>query len=195
MPKKQVWILAGANGVGKTTFYQNFIQATGMPFLNADVLAKKLDNKNPGNVSYDAAILITQLRSALLKTGTSFCFETVFSHHSKIDFVAQAKAHNYEVIVVYIHLENAELNQARIAQRVLQGGHTVPAEKIVSRIPRTMKNIRTALPLADVIQIYDNSYFNTPFKIIAELRNGKYKQRVNKLPEWAKQVLADYISE
>jgi len=193
MPKKQVWILAGANGVGKTTFYQNFIQATGMPFLNADVLAKKLDNKNPENVSYDAAILITQLRSALLKTGTSFCFETVFSHHSKIDFVAQAKAHNYEVIVVYIHLENAELNQARIAQRVLQGGHTVPAEKIVSRIPRTMKNIRAALPLADVIQIYDNSYFNTPFKIIAELRNGKYKQRVNKLPEWAKQVLADYI--
>ena len=49
-------------------------------------------------------------------------FETVFSHPSKIDFLAQAKSLGYEVVLVYIHLTNDELNQARVAQRVSEGG-------------------------------------------------------------------------
>jgi predicted ABC-type ATPase len=194
MAEKQVWILAGANGVGKTTYYQQFLKATGMPFINADLLAKKLDSLNPENVSYEAAIIISKLRSELLKNGISFCFETVYSHPSKIDFVAQAKALNYEIILVYIHLQFAALNQARVAQRVLQGGHNVPIDKIISRIPRTMNNIRASLALADEVRFYDNSYYDTPFITIAEISKGKYTKRVNDLPAWASEIVTDYIS-
>lgn len=193
MSDKQIWIIAGANGVGKSTFFQHFLEPIGLPFVNADILAKKLDSDNPEKVSYDAAILISKLRSELLKNGVSFCFETVFSHTSKIDFVAQAKALNYEVILVYIHLENVQLNQARVAQRVLQGGHDVPTDKIISRIPRTMQNIRASLPLADVVRIYDNSFFDTPYITIAEITKGNYKKRVTTLPKWAKEILIDYL--
>ena len=194
MSDKQLWILTGANGVGKTTFYQQFLAPAGIPFVNADVLAKKLDSENSENMSYNAAIIISKLRTELLKSEISFCFETVFSHHSKIDFVAEAKAQNYEIILVYIHLENAELNQARVAQRVLQGGHNVPTDKIISRIPRTMKNIRATLALATKVRIYDNSYHDTPYIAVAEITKGKYKQQVLELPEWAKEILIDYIN-
>ena len=50
----------------------------------------------------------------LLQEGRRFCFETVFSHPAKIDFVAQAKALGYEVILVFIHLKEQALNQERI---------------------------------------------------------------------------------
>lgn len=79
----------------------------------------------------------------------AFCFETVFSHSSKIDFVAQAKALGYKIILVLIHLDNVSLNQARIYQRVSEGGHSVPDEKVRSRVPRLLKLIKQTLPLCD----------------------------------------------
>ena len=162
-PQKQLWVLTGGNGAGKSTFYRQFLKPKGLPFVNADIIAKQLDPTNAEALSYQAAKLAEILRLNLLKAGTSFCFETVFSHPSKIDFLATAKTYGYEIILIYIHLENNELNQARVAQRVSEGGHTVPTEKIISRIPRTMKNIADAAPLADYVKFYDNSSLKKPF--------------------------------
>jgi predicted ABC-type ATPase len=193
MSKKQLWILTGGNGAGKTTFYEQFLKPTGMPFVNADLLAKKLDSNNPELVSYDAAILISALRTQLIRKGISFCFETVYSHPSKIDFIAQAKALGYEIILIYIHLETNELNQARVSQRVSQGGHNVPTDKIISRIPRTMKNVQASLILADRVRMYDNSRHDQPYTIVADLTNGQLKIQVSELSRWAKDILEDYI--
>ena len=125
--------------------------------------------------------------------GLSFCFETVFSHPSKIDFVAEAKSLGYEIILVYIHLQSSELNLARIAQRVSEGGHSVPEEKVLSRIPRTMVYIHDVLPLVDVARIYDNSSRALPFVSVAELRDGQLKIIINHLPEWVEEILVDYL--
>ncbi|MBP6075971.1 MAG: hypothetical protein KA520_06425 [Nitrosomonas sp.] len=59
--------------------------------------------------SYDAAILAGQLRLQLLREGCSFCFETVFSHLSKIDFIAQTKTLGYKIVLVFIHLSDVAL--------------------------------------------------------------------------------------
>ncbi|MEN8180655.1 MAG: zeta toxin family protein, partial [Pseudomonadota bacterium] len=147
MTERQLWILAGGNGAGKSTFYRRFLSPLGVPFVNADLIARNMDSQHPEAVSYAAAKLAGRLRCDLLRAGVSFCFETVFSHPSKIDFVAEAKVLGYEVVLVFIHLQMDELNQARVAQRVVEGGHNVPAEKIVSRIPPTLQHIRTVLPL------------------------------------------------
>lgn len=41
--KKQVVIVAGANGSGKTTFARKFLDVTKYEFLNADEIAKELN--------------------------------------------------------------------------------------------------------------------------------------------------------
>ena len=135
---KQLWILAGGNGAGKSTFYRTQLRPLGLPFINADILAKELYPESPEEHSYDAAKLATEMRFRLLQEGRSFCFETVFSHPSKIDFVAQAKVLDYEIILVFIHLDMVSLNQARVAQRISEGGHRVPDDKIANRIPRLL---------------------------------------------------------
>ncbi|HEB55152.1 MAG TPA: dephospho-CoA kinase [Gammaproteobacteria bacterium] len=187
---KQLWMLTGANGSGKSTFYQQFLAATRLPFINADILARQLDAENAEAMSYKAAMLAEKLRTQLLQAGVSFCFESVFSHPSKIDFLAATKALNYEIILVYIHLKNVELNQARVAQRVMRGGHNVPTDKIISRIPRTLRYVKQALPLADAVKLYDNSSHSRPYLAIAQLTRGKLEIQQNPLPDWACEMLA-----
>ena len=189
---KQLWVIAGGNGAGKSTFYRLFLEPLGIKFVNADLIAAELDNQKSGDIGYVASRVAEQLRNDLLKEGVSFCFETVFSHQSKIDFIADAKALGYEVILVFIHLQSDELNQARVAQRVSEGGHDVPANKIVSRIPRTMVHVRAALPLVDQAQIYDNSSLSDPFLPVAHLKGNQITQKTDPLPEWAVGMLDGY---
>jgi predicted ABC-type ATPase len=187
--RKQLWLLAGANGAGKSTFYRLYLKPRGIPFVNADLIAREMAPGNPEAASYKAAMVAERLRSDLLNRGVSFCFETVFSHVSKIDFIAHAKTLGYEVILVYIHLENPELNEARVNQRVTEGGHNVPPEKIFSRIPRTMKNISTILPLVDSARLLDNSSRKNPFRQVASVQKGRKCILTDELPAWAEKLL------
>ena len=184
--------MAGANGVGKSTFYQTQLAPLGLPFINAAILAKELYPESPEEHSYTAAKLATEMRFKLLYEGRSFCFETVFSHPSKIDFVAQAKALGYEIIVVFIHLDDLALNQARITQRVSEGGHNVPMDKVAARIPRLLVNIKKTLPLCDRVYVLDNSSLDKPLQQVALIQNGKAELKMN-LSSWAKDLLGDYL--
>ncbi len=100
-----------------------------------------------------------------------------------------AKAHGYSIILVYIHLTDPSLNEARVYQRTLEGGHDVSAEKIHSRIPRTMKNSKTALPLVDEAWILDNSSGQNRFQQIAIVKSGYCEKKVNSLPAWVMDLL------
>ena len=77
------------------------------------------------------------------------------SHPSKVDFTAYTKALGYYVIMVMMHLEQAELNAARVAQSVREGGHKVPTEKLLMRIPRMLEQVKTSIPLCDEVRVFD----------------------------------------
>ena len=191
--EKQLWLLAGGNGAGKSTFYRTQLQPLGIPFVNADVLAKELFPDQPEQHSYEAAKLAEQLRLQLLKEGRTFCFETVFSHPSKIDFVAQAKALGYEIVLVFIHLDQISLNNARVSQRVEEGGHFVPEIKVAERIPRTLQNVKQVLPLCDHVYLLDNSRSDNPFRQLVELHGGQVVIKQQPLPQRAEDLAAEAL--
>lgn len=186
---KQLWVLAGGNGAGKTTFYNLFLAPKGIKLVNADIIAKAISPENSEKVSYKAANVAGQIREELLQQGVSFCFETVFSHPSKIDFVAKARARGYEVILVYIHLDTSELNEARVYQRVTEGGHNAPIDKIHSRIPRTMRHIAAVLPLVNEARLLGNSDHDNPFEPVAAVKRGRREWINAPLPQWAEDLL------
>lgn len=187
---KQLWVLAGGNGSGKSTFYRTSLLARqGVLFLNADLIARSINADSPETVSYNAASVAQKIREEFLTQGISFCFETVFSHPSKIDFIAKAKALGYYVVLIYIHLENSSLNEARVSQRVSEGGHNVPSDKIKSRLPRTIQNVTIAIPLADEVRLLDNSSREHPFRQIALVRKGRRIETAEPLPSWAAKML------
>ena len=186
---RQLWLLAGGNGAGKSTFYRSRLAPLEIPFVNADLIARELFPDAPEVHSYEAAKIVEEIRDNLLLEGRSFCLETVFSHPSKVDFVGKAKVQGYQVILVVIHLESPNLNKARVAQRVEEGGHNVPDDKIETRIPRLLRLIKSVIPLCDHVTQLDNSRADNPFVQIVTIRNGQVENMLDPLPDWAQELV------
>ena len=184
MSPPQLWLLAGGNGAGKTTFYRNSPALSGLPFVNADRIARRLRPDAPEPVNVEAAVEADRLRTRYIESGVSFCAETVFSHPSKVQLVERAKANGYEVNLVYVHLAD-ELYAARVLQRVSEGGHDVPAEKILVRVFRLRERVREALPMCDSAWLYDNSDSDRPFELVLSVEASRISAHVTPTPSWA----------
>ena len=190
-PPPQLWILAGGNGAGKSTFYRTRLQDKGIEFINADLIEREIDLTENVQASYIAAgIARTRFREAI-EQGRSFCFETVFSHDSKLEMLSTAKAQGYHVTLVFIHLGDTRLNELRVKQRVSEGGHSVPTEKIATRIPRTLSLMRHAMTLADRTYLLDNSSYQDPFRQVAIKQGEEIHIVTDALPDWAHALLSD----
>ncbi len=190
---KQLWILVGGNGAGKSTFYRLMLKPLGIPFVNADQIAREIYPDDPEGNSYNAAKIAEQMCKEQIQAGNSFCFETVFSHPSKIDFLGRARALGYQIILVLIHLEHTDLNKARISQRVSEGGHNVPDEKVEQRIPRTLAHVKKAIPLCDQVRILDNSRSDYPFTPVVSIIGGQTTRHFYPLPEWIRTLVDEEL--
>ncbi len=189
-PDRLLVVLAGPNGSGKSTFFEHYLAPLGLQFVNADLIAKSLAPQaleTPETVVYEAAQIADAERRLLLAEGQSFCMETVFSdpNQVKLDFLQEAVRQGYTLFLVFLCLESPELNIARVIQRVADGGHDVPDDKIVSRYPRSINNLRLALPFVDFALLLDNSSVADPYRFIALLHHGNVIQRTDTVPQWA----------
>ena len=173
--------LAGSNGAGKTTFYHAHLQAAGLRLVNADVLARELEVD-----AYQAAKMAGALRQQLVQQRESFVFETVFSDPvgDKLAFLQATAKAGYEVVLCFIGIASAGTSDQRVAMRVSQGGHDVPFEKLESRFPRTLANLRAAIRLLPKVIIFDNDDLNHPFKRVAVFENGKSTFLTKPPPRW-----------
>jgi len=107
--------------------------------------------------SYETAILADFLRKELLKSGESFTFETVFSHPGKLDIIKRAVDCGYKVYLYFASVSSPEISIDRVRQRVLQGGHNVPEDKIRSRYDRALDNLLPAIRMVHRAYFFDNS--------------------------------------
>jgi predicted ABC-type ATPase len=179
--------LAGPNGAGKTTFFHAHLAATGLRFVNADVLATEV-----GVEPYQAARLADALRRELLKLGESFIFETVFSDPvgDKLAFLEEAARNSYTVVLCFVGLADADQSIERVAMRVSQGGHDVPTEKLRSRFSRTLANLKAAVARLPHVLIFDNSDLSRPYHRVAVFAHGELIDAPGPLPEWLRQALS-----
>jgi len=176
-------VLAGPNGAGKSTFHRLFLQDSGLPFLNADVL-----QLNTGIDGYEAARAVDAARLAYLEIKAGFITETVFSDPEgrKLAFLHKAIAAGYDVTLIYIGLVGPELAQRRVAQRVASGGHAVPAEKVASRYPRSLANFAKALEFVPAVHLFDNSTL-AEYRRLGVFKNGRLMEKTGgTIPQWAR---------
>lgn len=185
----ELWLLCGGNGSGKSTFYERFLKPKNIPLINADNIARTLWPNEPEHHSYEAALIAEKERFRLVEEGQTFCFETVYSHPSKLDFIASAKAAGFRIHIFYFHLGDTGLHNARVASRVRAGGHDVPEDKVNSRVPRTFANIRDSVGLADELHLVDNASTVKPYVRVASWKDGVWEIFLDEVPEWASQIM------
>ena len=178
--------LAGPNGAGKTTFFHAHLQPAGLRFLNADTLGREL-SLDP----YAAAAVADRLRRELVALRESFVFETVFSDPlgEKLAFLKQAALSGYTVVLCFIGISSPEMSEQRVAMRVSQGGHDVPAEKLSARYPRTLANLKAALRELPHVWIFENDDLRTPFRLAAVFEAGRPIELRQPVPKWLRPLL------
>jgi len=178
--------LAGPNGAGKSTFYGAHLRATGLRLVNADILAREL-----GVDAYRAAEMAGALREKLLEQKESFVFETVFSDPvgDKISFLQRAVGAGYNVILCFIGISDPAKSEERVMMRVTQGGHEVPADKLVTRFPRTLENLRKSLRALPHVFVFDNNDLSDPYRQIAVFHNGEAAFLSKSTPVWLQDIL------
>jgi predicted ABC-type ATPase len=191
---KQLHLVIGPNGSGKTTFVNEFLalELPGYAYVNADEIAKARWPADPDAHAYEAAQVAAETRAYLIAGGRSFIAETVFSHPSKLDLLRSAQEAGYQV-VLHVMLVPVELAVRRVAYRVQAGGHDVPEHKIRERYARLWPLVARAISLADRAVVYDNSRRAGPVKI-ADFFAG-LPMGAATWPEWAPEPMVSRCGE
>lgn len=194
--KPVFYLLAGPNGAGKSTLYRALVNSGTSPpdaeFVNADLYeAAHLQYISDAQARSEAARVWADARRAqCLVQGHSFVSETVFSHESKLELIREAQTAGFFVLLLVVALDEPERLLQRVAQRVREGGHSVPQDRILARYPRTLANLRQAVRLADAALLHDShSLAPGTHKLVAACKGTDTQRLVSQLPRWAQTVL------
>lgn len=158
--KKNLYIIAGCNGAGKTT--ASFTVLPEMldckEFVNADEMAKGLSPFNPEGVALQAGRLMIERVLQLLRDQETFAFETTLSTRSYVKLVKMAQKQGYYVSLLFFSLATPEQAVRRVAKRVSQGGHNIPTDVVYRRYASGLKNLfQLYMDTVDFWALYDNS--------------------------------------
>ena len=158
--KKELYIIAGCNGAGKTTASFTILPEIldCKEFVNADEIAKGLSPFQPEKVSFEAGRIMLERITDLLESKENFAFETTLATKSYKSKIYLAREKGYNVTLLFFWLQNVNLAIERVKTRVLEGGHNIETEVIERRYKRGIQNLfEIYLPIVDEVMIFDNS--------------------------------------
>ena len=156
----KLYIIAGCNGAGKTTASFTILpEVLGCKeFINADEIAKGLSPFQPESVAMQAGRIMLARMDELLQKGETFAFETTLATKSYKQKIEWAQANGYEVTLLFFWLRNVTMAKERVAQRVAEGGHSIPSQTIERRYHNGIANLFAIyMDMVDICYIFDNS--------------------------------------
>ena len=156
-------LVAGPNGSGKSTAYDDTdIEALGRSvwIVNPDLLTVRIQETEDlalGEANLAAVNRIEAWAEASIEVHKTVGVETVLSTDKYRRLVLKAKELGFEIWLIYVVLDNVELNVERVKLRVRKGGHFVSEADVRKRYPRSLAQFPWFLNEADRAWIYDNS--------------------------------------
>lgn len=184
MKEPTVYILAGANGAGKTTFASVFLPefVDCKEFLNADLIAAGLSPFAPETQNVRAGRLLLSRIHELADAKRDFGFETTLSGRTYARLLSEMKGRGYRVLLFFLWLPSSDLALVRVANRVRQGGHNIPEADIRRRFESGVRNLfQLYRPLLDAWWLYDAS--ELPPAVIAKEEGGNINVTLSDLYE------------
>ncbi len=156
---RKIVIIAGPNGAGKTTFARELLpnEANCPVFVNADLIAAGIAPFRPEDAAFRAGRLMLEEIRRHVAEGRSFAFETTLSGLTYARMIDRWRRDGYVVKLMFLSLASPEEAIARVAMRVRQGGHDVPADTIRRRFASGLENFRRVYRhRVDYWQLFDN---------------------------------------
>lgn len=161
MKDKNLYIIAGCNGAGKTTASFTILPEIidCKEFVNADEIARGLSPFQPETVAFEAGRIMLNRITELLDTKESFAFETTLATRSYKHKIEMGRQKGFTITLLFFWLQNVELAKERVKVRVSEGGHDIAPDVIERRYLKGIKNLfNIYLPIVDGALLFDNSY-------------------------------------
>lgn len=174
-------VIAGANGSGKSTLTKQFDRP--ILLIDPDAIAKEINPIDPDSAAIAAGRQALALSQQYIQSESSFIVETTFAGNTYIKLIREAKSRGWLVVLMYIGIDNPNMNVLRVADRVKLGGHDVPREDILRRYERSLANLNKAAKIVDRLVLYDNST-DAGHQLIAVIEGDRTVLYVPKLPSW-----------
>lgn len=177
------------NGSGKTSVTYKILQhewIEGCFYINPDNIAKDdFGDWNSPEAIIKAAQRAEELREKYLTERQGILFETVLSAEDKVSFIRRAKEAGYFIRLFFVGTDTPAINAARIANRVMNGGHDVPITKIISRFSKSISNCAVMATLVDRLYVYDNSEDYAEPKLLFRATDGQVEKIYKEINPWA----------
>lgn len=190
--RPQLFVLAGPNGSGKTTWLDyNRGEIAGLQLfvhLNPDAIAREICPEDVTRASIAAGREVIRRSIDLLERKASFGFETTLAGNHALNVVRKARAVGYEITLVFLATDNPRINLRRIARRKAAGGHGIPKEDVLRRYERSFANLALAVAHANYVHLVDNGANQQPHEF-ARIENGDIAI-YNPVPPFGKSIVA-----
>lgn len=178
MSRKTFYVLAGANGSGKSTIAKELLQEHKLEYINADDIAKELNPVNISKVKISAGKETKRRIENCFKEKLSLAVETTLSGNNYVNTFKIAKDLGYRIILLYTFVDNSKTCIERIKVRIKNGGHPVPDEDVIRRYKRSISNFWNKYKsLADDWLLYYNG--NENYLFVAQKGKGKEVEIIN----------------
>ena len=188
---KNLYIISGCNGAGKTTASYTVLPEVldCREFVNADEIARGLSPFNSESVAIEAGRLMLSRIEELLERDESFSIETTLATKSYINLVRRAQAKGYNVKLLFFWLNSPGLADQRVAERVAKGGHNIPTDVIRRRYVAGIRNLfRLFMREVDYWEIYDNSEYPA-----VQIATGGKNEKTEIIIEVTYNKIAEYV--
>jgi len=154
-----IYVLAGPNGVGKTTYADRYLPdfIRELEFVNADLIARGISPFAPEKAAMEAGRIALERIRHLIESGTSFTWETTMSGRTAVRWLQSAKDGGYTIKCYFLWVRDVDMTLRRIRQRVLEGGHNIDSEVSQRRFFKTFENfVAIYRPLCDSWKLFAN---------------------------------------
>ena len=153
------WLIAGPNGVGKTTYARARLEAISgsVNFVNVHEIARDLSPLRPSLAEREAAEVALSRARRFIGARATFAMETTLSGRAHLRLVRAAKEAGLATALMFFATADPEVCLARIARRVAEGGHDVPRDVALRRFERGAANFKVYAAEVALWRLYDAS--------------------------------------
>jgi predicted ABC-type ATPase len=174
-------VYAGPNGSGKSSL-RDVIDSPVEVVIDPDRIARQINAADPRSVDPEAGRAAVRLFDDTIAARQSLSMETTLSGHSALRRMERAKAAGYEVTLIYVALNDPQLNVDRVTERARQGGHFIEPGTVRRRVGSSLDNLPRALAIADQSVVLDNS--GPAHRRVLEVADGRLTFQAEQLPRW-----------